>query len=152
MYASVTACIATHEAVIIICRKEGLGEQVFWMETRRSESSRQLTSWILLWPSTHILKPSKQEERNAHSPSCDADLPGGALPYTSLNDISNVDLLYVLWLDACLFDSVLYSYDTELRSREGSESSVDWSDGCTGSGEDVDCLRLGLSAVMVATV
>lgn len=75
------------------------------------------------------------KQRNA--PGTDTDLPGGRLPNTSLDDVTHIKLLDLLWLDTGLFDGVLDGDDTELRGGDGGEGAVLCADGGTGGGDDV---------------
>lgn len=72
-----------------------------------------------------------------NAPGADTDLPGGRLPNTSLDDVTHIKLLDLLWLDTGLFDGVLDGDDTELRGGDGGEGAVLCADGGTGGGDDV---------------
>lgn len=85
-----------------------------------------LVSWFIFF-----LKKSK------NAPGTDTDLPGGRLPNTSLDDVTHIKLLDLLWLDTGLLDSVLDGDDTELRGGDGGEGAVLCADGGTGGGDDV---------------
>jgi hypothetical protein len=71
-------------------------------------------------------------------PRGDTDLSGWTLANTSRNDISKVDLLNLVGRKTGLFDSVLDSSDTELRSGQAREGSTERSDRGSGSRKDVD--------------
>lgn len=72
-----------------------------------------------------------------NAPGTDTDLPGGRLPDTSLDDVTHIKLLDLLWLDTGLLDGVLDGDDTELRGGDGGEGAVLCADGGTGGGDDV---------------
>lgn len=79
----------------------------------------------------------KKKKSQKNAPGTDTDLPGGRLPNTSLDDITHIKLLDLLWLDTGLVDSVLDGDDTELRGGDGGEGAVLCADGGTGGGDDV---------------
>jgi hypothetical protein len=71
-------------------------------------------------------------------PSGDTDLPSGRLTHTGRNNVSEVDLLYLVGRDTSLLNSMLDSSDTELRGSEGREGTTEGSDRRSRSREDVD--------------
>lgn len=75
--------------------------------------------------------------KSKNAPGTDTDLPGGRLPNTSLDDVTHIKLLDLLWLDTGLLDGVLDGDDTELRGGDSGEGAVLCADGGTGGGDDV---------------
>jgi hypothetical protein len=71
-------------------------------------------------------------------PRGDTDLPGWTLANTGRNDISEVNLLNFVGRKPGLFDSVLDSSDTELRSGQAREGSSERSDRSSGGRKDID--------------
>lgn len=88
-----------------------------------------LVSWLIFF----FLKAIKSK----NAPGTDTDLPGGRLPNTSLDDVTHIKLLDLLWLDTGLLDGVLDGDDTELRGGDSGEGAVLCADGGTGGGDDV---------------
>ena len=68
---------------------------------------------------------------------------------TGLDDVSHVDLLDLLGLDAGLVERVLDGGDTELGGGEGGEGSIDGSNGGSRSADNVNGLS-GLRGVSTA--
>lgn len=75
--------------------------------------------------------------KSKNAPGTDTDLPGGRLPNTSLDDVTHIKLLDLLWLDTGLLDGVPDGDDTELWGGDSGEGAVLCADGGTRGGDDV---------------